>query len=364
MEKLEIKGNIILWNVGTRKWLINYEELTKAYLTGKHPHTKKELSTATQNKLLSIIRAIAGDWFISVLKKIKNYRSIPLNQLQQLKTSGIKLGSGKYATVYLHNGNAVKVINHRHYKHLPRIDGALEAKVLTLLKNRITYPYLSPNIINMHQYTPDSKTDYIVLEKLDETFWTYLQNDPKENIVKGIILQILFTLTIIQHVLPGFRHNDLKVDNILLDLSTRKQRITLRYKNYFWVLPPETPLVKMADFDYACLPGKCENPKVGTDHACSFGCTTEPSKVYDLHLFLNSLYSYRKKVGPIMTAWLQQQLPEKTRGNDNTGVRFGRLKNPKEWDGIIHTPLEILLSRYFSEFRTIRPTYPIWGLKN
>ena len=364
MEKLEIKGNVILWTVGSRKWLINYEELTKAYVTGKHLHTRRELSTATKNKILSIIRSIAGDWWIPALKRIKNYRQIPLTQLQRLKVSGTKLGSGKYATVYNHNGYAVKVINHRFYKHLPRIDGELEAKVLTVLKNRITYPYLSPNIITMYQYTPDSKTDYIVLEKLDKTFWTYLQNDPEERIIKGIILQIMFTLTVVQHVLPGFRHNDIKVDNILLDFTPRKQRVTLRYKQYFWVLPPNIPLVKVADFDYACIPGKCVNPKVGTTHACTFGCTEEPSKIYDVHLFLNSVYSYRNNAGPTMTTWLQQQLPAKTRGNDNTGTKFGRLRNPSDWKGQIHTPLEILLSRFFSEFRTIRPTYPIWGLKN
>ena len=104
MEKLEIKGNVILWTVGSRKWLINYEELTKAYVTGKHLHTRRELSTATKNKILSIIRSIAGDWWIPALKRIKNYRQIPLTQLQRLKVSGTKLGSGKYATVYNHNG--------------------------------------------------------------------------------------------------------------------------------------------------------------------------------------------------------------------------------------------------------------------
>ena len=169
MEKLNIKGNIILWTIGSRNWLINFDELTQAYVSGRHPYTHRDLSTATQNKLLGIIRKIAGQWWVPALKKIKNYRKIPLSQLQLVKRSGVKLGSGKYATVYLLKSNAVKVINHRFYKHLPKIDGELEARILTILKNKITYPYLSPNIITMYQYTPDKKTDYIVLEKLDKT---------------------------------------------------------------------------------------------------------------------------------------------------------------------------------------------------
>ncbi len=362
MEKLEIKGNIILWTIGSRKWLINFEELILSYLSGRHPHTNQSLSTAAQNRILTIIRRVAGAWWIPTLRRKKHYHKIPLSQLALLKSSGKKLGSGKYATVYLHHGYAIKVINHRFYKGLPRIDGQLEAKILTILKNRITYPLLCPNIISIHQYMPDKRTDYIVLEKLDQTFWNYLQNEQEERMLKGIILQVLFSLAILQHVLPGFRHNDLKVDNILLDFTPRAHIITLRYKNYYWVLANDIPLVKLADFDYASIPKLCKNPKVGTGHARSFGCTETLSQIYDVHLFLNSLYSYRRRLGPILRAWLLQQLPEETRGSQNTGVKFGRLKVPEKWNELVRTPLRIINSQFFSEFRTIRPAYPIWGL--
>ena len=362
MEKLEIKGNIVLWTIGPRKWLVNFEELTKAYICGRHPHTLRELSTATLNKILYIIRRLGGEWWIPALKRDKNHQRITLFRLQQLKASGIKIGSGKYATVYSLDGKAIKVINHRFYKHLPTIDGKVEKKVLSILKNKITYSCVSPNIITMYQYTPDKKTDYIILEKVNRTFWTYLLNKPNEHIVKGIILQILFTLTVVTHVLPGFRHNDLKVDNILLDFTPRTQPLTLHYKKQFWRLPSDIPLVKIADFDYSYIPRLCINPKVGTSHANSFGCTKAPSEIYDVHLFLNSLYTYRKKLGAIMNMWLQQQLPEKTRGNETSAVKFGRLKKPTKWEGVIRTPVHMLTSSFFLEFRTIHPTFPIWGI--
>nr|QBK87359.1 MAG: putative serine/threonine protein kinase [Marseillevirus LCMAC201] len=360
MEKLKIKGNVILWMVGTQKWLITFEELNHSYVCNRHPHTNKQLSRATQNKIIEILRGVASVWWISTLKKMKNYHKIPLSRLSLLKKLGTKLGSGKYASVYRYNSYAVKVINHRFYKNLPRIDGKLEAKILTILRDRITYALLSPNIIGIYQYTQDKKTDYIVLEKLDRTFWDYLQSNPKERIVKGIILQVLFSITILQHVLPGFRHNDLKVDNILLDFTQRK-KITLRYKGYYWILPSDIPLVKIADFDYAYIPKLCNNPKVGTGHARSFGCTKTPSKIYDTHLFLNSLYSYRHNLSPILQEWLQQ-LPKETRGNENTGVKFGRLRIPEKWEKKIRNPLYILVSRFFSEFRITQPMYPMWGL--
>ncbi len=363
MEKLQIKGNVVLWTINHQRWLLNYTELTETYITGIHPYTGRKLSTATLNRILFTIQKIAGTLWITRLKRIKNYRRIPLKELQDLKDTAKKLGSGRYAIVYLYKGYAVKIINHRFYKNLPRIDGALETRILRILRDKITYSYISPNIITIYQYLPGKKTDYIVLEKLNETFWKYLQDDPTERIVKGIIVQILFTLLVIQNILPGFRHNDLKVDNILLDFTPRKQKLTLRYKNYYWVLPVDIPIVKIADFDYASIPRLCKNPKVGTNHARSFGCSETPSHIYDLHLFLNSLYSYRNSLSLGMIRWLRQQLPVSTRGNDNTAVKFGRLKNTEKWKGIIKQPLTILTNQYFSEYRTVQPTYPQWGVK-
>jgi hypothetical protein len=363
-ENLEINGNVILWSLGKKRWVLSYEELTPVYLSGKHPYTGADLSTATLNKILTMIKQIAGAWWVPELKKIKNYRKIPLSKLQTIKSgAGKKLGNGKYATVYLYNGYAVKVINHRFYKHLPRIDGAVEAKIQRLLTKKLVYTFACPNIITTYQYIADKRTDYIVMEKLEKTFWTMLQSDPDPKIIKGVLLQVLFTLAVLHHELPKFRHNDLKVDNILLDYTPRKQRLTLRYKKYFWVLPSNVPLVKIADFDYSCLPGVCDNPKVGTEHAMSFGCTKTPSSIYDLHLFLNSFYSYRGVLTPETSKWLLAQLPEPTRGNENKAVRFGRLKEPKDWEGQIRTPLHLLIGHFFSEFRTIKPSYPLWGIR-
>lgn len=364
MESLAVKNNIVIWKIGSRNWILNYEELTTAYLTSKHPHTKKIISTAIQNRILYILKKIAGEWWGSKLKQLRNYKKISLNRLSQLKTTGKKLGSGKYGTVYSYKNYAIKMINHRFYKNLPRIDGKLESSILSTLQNKITFNYLSPNIMNIYQYQPDKKVDYIVMEKLDKTFWSYLQKEPNTRIVKGIILQVMFTLVILQHTFPGFRHNDLKVDNILLDLSPRTQKLTLRYKKYYWVLPTDVPLVKIADFDYSYIPGVHSNSKVGTKHAKTFGCTEDPSKVYDTHLFLNSLYSYRNSLSKGLVKWLTTKLPETVRGNENKGVKFGRLKNPKSWEGKIVSPLRIIISKYFTDFRTINPSYPMWGLKN
>jgi serine/threonine protein kinase len=245
MENLINKSGIVLWTVGNKKWLVSYDELTLAYINGKYPFSSRELSMAIENKILLTIRHLAGNKWITTLKKIKNYKRIPLRKLQYIKEVNSKLGTGKYAIVYGYNGFAIKVINHRFYKGLPRIDGSIEAKILHLLRNNVSFACLTPCIITMYQYTSSKGTDYIVLEKLSSTFWDYLQGTTTDKVIKGIIMQVLFTLLAIKSVYPGFRHNDLKVDNILLDNSLRTQKITLQYKSHYWILSPEIPFVKI-----------------------------------------------------------------------------------------------------------------------
>jgi serine/threonine protein kinase len=362
MEKLVIKGDTILWSSGNYNWLLSFDELTKAFLAGKHPYTKQQLSPTSIFKILRIINALTGKWWIVLLKMIKNYKKIPVVKLTKLK-KGDRLGSGKYATVYAYNKYAIKVVEHKFYRHLPPSDGSFEAKIMMLLKNKLLYSYRTPNIITMFQYIPTEKTDYLVMEKLDTTFWSYIRNNLDDHIIKAIILQVLFTLLIIQNTIPGFRHNDLKIDNILLDVTPRKKDITLRYKTFLWKLPKNIPLVKIADFDYASVSNIIKNPKVGTPFAKTFGCTDKPSKIYDEHIFLNSIYSCRKRLSPQIVTWLEQQLPILTRGNDNAGVKVGRLKNPEKWNGHIKTPFKILTSKFFNTFRTTKVVEPVWGIK-
>jgi len=362
MEKLELKNNVIIWSETSYNWIINFKELTLIYLSGKHPYIQKELSTSTLNKILVILRQTNGNNWITFLKSIKNYKKIFLTELRIIKNSNNILGNGKHAIVYNYNNFAVKVIKHCNYKELPCIDGQVEAKVLNLLKKYITFNYKSPNIILMYQYTKDKTKDYIVLEKLEKTLWNYLQEKINNDIIIGIILQVVFTLAILQYTFPGFRHNDLKIDNILLDYTPRNTNITLQFNGLYWSIPPFIPIVKLADFDYCYIPKKCVNPKVGTVFSKTFGCTSYHSKIYDIHLFLNSIFIYRTNLSKKIINWLIEQIPSAVRGNDNIGIKYGRLTNVKDYEKIISTPEALLSNKLFSKFKTNNPINPIWGI--
>lgn len=277
------------------------------------------------------------------LKTLKDYKKI----IGDVKL-GKKLGSGKNASVHAHENVAIKVIKHVKYDDLPLIKGEHEAKMLKFIQNKITFNLASPCIITFYQFIPGKKEDYIVLERLGQSFWQYLQKDPDIYIIKSIIVQIMFTLAVLQAMVPSFRHNDLKVDNILLDLSPRTESIYLNYRGNFWEIKRSDPIAKISDFDFAYT-DKIPNCKVGTDYSSTFGCTTAKSKIYDVHVFLNSLYGYHTCYDGVVKEWLENLLPQSVLGNSNKNVRYGRLRKPENWD--IPRPLQVLADPFLREFR-------------
>jgi hypothetical protein len=361
-DNITVKGNTILWTLSEKKWIINTHELTKAYLTEKHPFTGTSISPILLEKIKKIIKTMAGEWWIVKLDKIKSYKHLPLNILEKVSSTSKKLGSGKYASVYDYNNYAVKIADHKYYDDIPRVDGMIEAKIYKELWKQIISTCISPNIGVLYQYTPSKKMDYLVFEKMDNTVWHYLNTNPEEAIIKNIIVQVMHCLLTLQTVIPGFRHNDIKVDNILLDKTPRKGIITLRYKDNFWFIPENIPIVKVADFDFSALKN-IKNPKVGTSYSKTFGCTIAPNKIYDVHLFLNSMYSYKKKLTLEMKKWIMAQLPTGTRGSENTNVHYGRLINPLKWVQKINDPLGVLNSKFLKEYKNEKPKYPVWGIE-
>lgn len=355
---VKIKGRDILLN----DHKLNISKAVGAYLTDLHPIYLTKLSKNCITKIRAALYKICGQWFVDTLDAFKKYRKISLTKLQKVEKSAVKLGGGKYGTVYKYDNCAIKVLEHKSYTDLPRIDGRLEAKLLSMLRDIIVFSGLSPNIVIMYQYTPDTNKDYIVLERLSKTLWTLLQTTIPEATIKNILLQIIFTLAVLYKKLPGFRHNDLKSDNVLLDETPRKSNMCLFYAKHNFILPRNVPIAKISDFDYANVPDLAGNPKVGTKHSVSFGCTSEINVIYDVHLFLNSVYSHKKRLSPAVVKWLHKQLPVSTRGTETEHVKYGRLKNPNKWCRKIKNPEKLLADKFFDEFRINKKVYPCWGM--
>jgi hypothetical protein len=356
-----IRSNKIIWSIDKDKYSFTKRDLSRSYINNINIVNNKKLTIKLRNQFLNICKQLGGETLTNILSIEKDYQHLTESQFKSIIKKNIKLGKGKYGKVYLYNKFAIKAIKPLEYEKLPIIDGSIEAKILFLLKETVTYNCLSPNIITLYQYFGSPNMDYLVLEKMDITLWHFINTSKcTTEVLKSIILQVLFTLIILQTTYIGFRHNDLKTDNILLDITPRNKNYCLKYKNNYWKINKELPLVKISDFDYTNIPDYVINPKVKTSFSKSFGCSYKPNNIYDVHIFLNSINMVSKNT--TILYWIKKQLPLETIGTDNIYILYGRLRNPEKYLNKIKCPDKLILDSFFKDFIVNKSFYPRWGI--
>jgi len=110
-----------------------------------------------------------------------------------------------------------------------------------------------------------------------------------------IFFHVISVLAVIQNKYPGFRHNDLKPNNVLIQhlCTTTETGKTFTYvinDRKFYV--PNTGIrCKIWDFDFACIPGIIDNAKVYSEWTNDINVKPEPHPYYDVHYFFNTMSS-------------------------------------------------------------------------
>jgi len=175
---------------------------------------------------------------------------------------------------------------------------------------------------------------------------------------KVIFFQIISVLAVIQSKWPGFRHNDLKANNILLHKTDKCDGVSnykVLRKNY--IIPNIGYHIKLWDFDFACIPGIVDNIKVSSDWARDdINVTPTKYQYYDLHFFFNTL-TCENFIPQIMTSsvvpnetknFIRRVVPDKYKYGDNIIDGKARIKIYVEHT----TPADLLANdEYFAEFR-------------
>lgn len=166
-----------------------------------------------------------------------------------------------------------------------------------------------------------------------------------------IIFQILFTLAKVQQIYPSFRHNDMKANNILVQLSDIKNNgPEVRYycykiDNTKFYIPNINMQIKIWDFDFACIDGVIENNKVNSDWTYKMNITKNENKYYDMHYFFNTLITkrffpqfYEGGVPPEIVEFVHRIIPEKFRNGSRYINKKGRIQVDTEYT----TPYKVI----------------------
>jgi hypothetical protein len=127
---------------------------------------------------------------------------------------------------------------------------------------------------------------------------------------RTIFFQILSVLAIIQAKYPSFRHNDLKGNNLLvnlIDMSKKKYKYVIN--NQIYIVPNIGFQLKLWDFDFACIPGIVDNSKVDSDWTSKINITPQQNRYYDVHYFFNTF----TRKGFFSEFWTEKEVPDKVK---------------------------------------------------
>lgn len=174
-----------------------------------------------------------------------------------------------------------------------------------------------------------------------------------------MLFQILSVLAVIQAKYPGFRHNDLKANNLLIHyIESRNKNNKFKYKinGQTYIIPNIGLQIKLWDFDFACIEGVVDNTKVTADWTDRINVKPKKNKYYDVHYLFNTLtrkgffpeFYDVPEIHKSVKDLFKRIVPEEYRSGPKVAER-GRLLIDDEYI----TPDEILRNDPF--FEKIRP---------
>jgi hypothetical protein len=133
------------------------------------------------------------------------------------------------------------------------------------------------------------KYNHVVFMELFESDMTSFltESECDEDLLRMFIFQIVFTIAAAQNKLPGWRHNDLSTNNVLVKKTDEEvaTKYTCGGKSFYTKM---RHFVSITDYDFVHVPSakRLENHRVLSG---DFKVSGSPNVSYDTHFFLKSV---------------------------------------------------------------------------
>lgn len=171
------------------------------------------------------------------------------------------------------------------------------------------------------------------------------KNVPTEKEIKSIVGQVLRALYAIHKKYPTFRHHDLHLGNVMVIKKDKESRFTLNENGTF----NDAKLkVKLMDFGLSTVSG-VTNPTVKASRRfkTDYGIFRGSHRMYDVHLFMTSLYAGLPK-SPAFRAFVERHFAKEYLVKTSGVVREHRLAY--EFDhAALPTYAALFGDRYFAK---------------
>ena len=190
----------------------------------------------------------------------------------------------------------------------PRLGVLLKERLKTLTPLQKRY-----NNVCFMEVFHNNLTKYLVGGRYDEAA------------LRAMIFQVVYTLAALQKLFPGFRHNDLSTNNVLVKKLRSKAVLAYGFEGqtFYTAVPLMTAL---SDYDFTHVPGHAQLSNERVMHG-KYRVDGRPNDSYDTHFFLKSVMKCiqrRTKEFPQTWAFLGR-LRMKAEDRQNNAV-FARLK--------------------------------------
>ncbi len=175
-----------------------------------------------------------------------------------------------------------------------------------------------------------------------------------------LFFQFISTIAIIQHKYESFRHNDCKLNNILISKIQNPNYQTLYpVGNDQYIVPNIGYCIYLWDFDFACIPGVINNKKLHKKWTFNANIKPVKNRYYDIHYFFCTLV-YKGFIPEIMSSI---NVPQEVKNFINWVIPYEYRPLPINKhkvdtdkcrllvDDEVHLPINILKHEFFSSFR-------------
>ena len=153
-----------------------------------------------------------------------------------------------------------------------RLSHVIPARLKSSTKVQLKYN----NICFMEQFTSDM------------TAWLRGTRSLSDTVLRNALFAVIYTLAVLQKAYPGFRHNDLSTNNVLVKKLRTSMKTGYTFDGQMYYIPSMPVLVGISDYDFTHVPG---HSSLANERIISgkYQVTETPNKTYDTHFFLKSV---------------------------------------------------------------------------
>lgn len=332
------------------------------------PRTLRRLSTTDSNHSGSVVFMVESRELLgTIVPTVPKYMVIKMSpHLLSVKNPG--------------HGRFTESANHLHLSDPPNVEAHIMLKLRKLVLKNIL-----PNVCLLYKYCVMASwrviDEGLPLAALEEwrQWWTsrpqlcrdtavvmvveYCRGGSLRSIAKSralsvaewksVIWQILYTLSVLDCEVPGFKHNDLHLGNVLIQNVSSGGHWIYSFKDTSYFVPNHGMSVRLFDFDWASardIPNAKMNKSL---HRRDVPSASGPA-VFDVHYLLNVIFCYKNLPLPV-SKWILGLYGKHGTRHTSSMCQNRRLCKDMRDLSKFPTPQTLMQDPFFSEFR-VEPT--------